>query len=181
MTRPALMKIIACLLLFALSLAACFALDAALASGDEENGCEEKSAEQSEEQNDRLDERSLFEAIESGDLTSGDLAEHCLDVAFEEELPSDLVVETLDPAAFEEAFYSASILGFVYRGSVEEAAAACQEQLEDKGWLTLSPQEESGARSSSFMKTSGTYRWLTLQYFATNDTTTVVINTIANR
>lgn len=177
MTRSALTRIVVCFVLLSVFLLSCLTLDAVLVPREDRSEQKGVSATPAES----LDERSLLETIESDDLTSAYLAERYLDTSFDETIPDDFIAETLDPQVFEEAFCSGAILGFIYDGSATQAAKICRDQLEDKGWIALERQEKNDANVESFVKATGAYRWLTLQYYPADGMTTIVVDAVDQR
>jgi hypothetical protein len=168
MTRSALKKIGIFAGLLTLCIGCCiwvdssFAIDSSSNQGNESNHLETTGGA-----------TSIIKMIEEDDPHINELARACFDLPLETDIPSAFIDEVLDPRDFDAAYISGTTLSFIHDGSLEEAQAFCENSLEKKGWVAL-PQKNQII--DSFIKTTGAYHSLVVQYLSMDDKTVIMID-----
>lgn len=168
MTRTALTKICLFAGLFAICVGLCIAIDASLRTG-----LDDASALEAPEESSDMNATSLLEMIEVGDPNIDMLAAACFDLTLDADIPSEFQAEALDPSDFAAAYASDKTMSFIYDGSLENAQGTCKRSLEQKGWISL---QETDRSITSFVKSSGTYRSLIVQYLSMDRRTIILID-----
>ncbi len=168
MTRTALTKICLFAGLLAILIGACLSIDAFLAADPDEANALATPEVASDEDTD-----SILEAIRSDDPNMSVLAAACFDLSLDTEIPDEFQAEALDPNDFDAAYASGETMSFTYDGPLEDARASCARSLEQKGWISLQASDQA---ITSFVKSSGTYRSLIVQYLSMDKKTVVLID-----
>lgn len=168
MTRAALTKICLFSGLFAICISFCIGVDASLWAESSDANVLEAPREANDTNGD-----SILKMIEADDPNMGALATACFDLTLDASIPSEFQVEALDPHDFDAAYATGGIISFVCDGSLEDARASCERSLEQKGWISL---QEDDRFIASFIKSSGTYRSLIVQYLSMDEKTIILID-----
>lgn len=171
MTRTALTKICLFIGLFAICIGLCIAIDASLGANPDDANARETPRETPDS-----NAPSILEMLEGDDLEMSRFAAACFGLTLDAGIPSDFQAETLDPSDFAAAYASGKTMSFTYDGSLEDARDACERSLKQKGWMSL---QENDQFITSFVKSSGTYRSLIVQYLSMDGKTIILIDSPA--
>lgn len=169
MTKQALTRILICLSVIAACIGVCSALDESISRNNQNtaNNAELTELSPSEQQNE------VLSLIEKDEFDVAKSAEAIFGLYVESALPEAFTHEAFDANDFAESYVSGETISLIFDGSTEEAQNFSTQELESKGWTALDGTDEI---TSNFFKTTGTYRWLVLQYLTLNDKTAIIVN-----
>lgn len=168
MTRTALTKICLFAGLLAICIGLCIGIDTSLAAKQDDATTLDPTSEQADTSG-----ASLLETIKADDPNTSALAAACFDLSLDTNIPSEFQAEALDPYDFETAYASGKTMSFTFDGSLDDAQASCERSLAEKGWVSLQKNDQF---ITSFVKSSGTYRSLIVQYLSMDKRTIILID-----
>lgn len=177
MTKRASIRIIICLCSFALVILCGIALDQMLSPPNEARSQAYGSLDEAPLPQEELPSstEALTTLLQEYDFDSEHLAQDYFDIPLGSEIPQAFEDECLPIDEFASAYSSGSIFGLIFEGDTNAAKQHCEQLLAKKGWRALANNNEL---ISSFSRSQGTYRWLVLQYFAIDEKTMIIVNTI---